>query len=275
MTGDIDDKPQPLIEHLMELRTRLIWSLVSFFVAFIACFAVAKHLFNYLVYPYKWAVEWAHLDLAKAELIYTAPQEFFFTQVKVAMFGALVISFPIIAAQIYKFVAPGLYKNERNAFLPFLIASPVLFLMGAALVYFFFTPMVMWFFLKMQQTGGDGQVGIQLMPKVSEYLSLIMTLVFSFGLVFQLPVITTLLARVGLLTSTWLAEKRKFAIVFAFIVAAVLTPPDPMSQIGLALPTILLYEISIYAARLVERQRSRQTLEESGGASEITKTDDV
>ncbi|AGB70982.1 MULTISPECIES: twin-arginine translocase subunit TatC [Rhizobium] len=275
MTGDIDDKPQPLIEHLMELRTRLIWSLVAFFVAFIGCFAVAKHLFNYLVYPYKWAVEWAHLDLAKSELIYTAPQEFFFTQVKVAMFGALVISFPIIAAQIYKFVAPGLYKNERSAFLPFLIASPILFLMGAALVYFFFTPMVMWFFLKMQQAPAEGQVGIALLPKVSEYLSLIMTLVFSFGLVFQLPVITTLLARVGLLTSAWLAEKRKFAIVFAFIVAAVLTPPDPMSQIGLALPTILLYEISIYAARLVERQRSRQTLEESGGTSEITKTDDV
>ncbi|SCB41873.1 twin-arginine translocase subunit TatC [Rhizobium multihospitium] len=275
MTGDIDDKPQPLIEHLMELRTRLIWSLVAFFIAFIGCFAVAKHLFNYLVYPYKWAVEWAHLDLAKSELIYTAPQEFFFTQVKVAMFGALVISFPIIASQIYKFVAPGLYKNERNAFLPFLIASPVLFLMGAALVYFFFTPMVMWFFLKMQQTGGDGQVGIALMPKVSEYLSLIMTLVFSFGLVFQLPVITTLLARVGLLTSAWLAEKRKFAIVFAFIVAAVLTPPDPMSQIGLALPTILLYEISIYAARLVERQRTRQALEESGGSSDVAKTDGV
>ncbi|MGZ9720747.1 twin-arginine translocase subunit TatC [Rhizobium miluonense] len=273
MTGDIDDKPQPLIEHLMELRTRLIWSLVSFFIAFIGCFAVAKHLFNYLVYPYKWAVEWAHLDLAKSELIYTAPQEFFFTQVKVAMFGALVISFPIIAAQIYKFVAPGLYKNERSAFLPFLIASPVLFLMGAALVYFFFTPMVMWFFLKMQQTPAEGQVGIALLPKVSEYLSLIMTLVFSFGLVFQLPVITTLLARVGLLTSTWLAEKRKFAIVFAFIVAAVLTPPDPMSQIGLALPTILLYEISIYAARLVERQRTRQTLEESGESSDVAKTD--
>ncbi|AYG58981.1 twin-arginine translocase subunit TatC [Rhizobium jaguaris] len=275
MTGDIDDKPQPLIEHLMELRTRLIWSLVAFFVAFIACFAFAKHLFNYLVYPYKWAVEWAHLDLAKAELIYTAPQEFFFTQVKVAMFGALVISFPIIAAQIYKFVAPGLYKNERSAFLPFLIASPILFLMGAALVYFFFTPMVMWFFLKMQQTPAEGQVGIALLPKVSEYLSLIMTLVFSFGLVFQLPVITTLLARVGLLTSAWLAEKRKYAIVFAFIVAAVLTPPDPMSQIGLALPTILLYEVSIYAARLVERQRARQALEESDETSDVAKTDSV
>lgn len=275
MTGDIDDKPQPLIEHLMELRTRLIWSLAAFFVAFVACFAFAKHLFNYLVYPYKWAVIWAGLDVSKSELIYTAPQEFFFTQVKVAMFGALVIAFPIIAAQIYKFVAPGLYKNERAAFLPFLIASPILFLMGAALVYFFFTPMVMWFFLKMQQAPTDGQVAISLMPKVSEYLSLIMTLVFSFGLVFQLPVITTLLARVGLVTSEWLAQKRKFAIVFSFIVAAVLTPPDPMSQIGLAVPTILLYEISIYAARLVERQRSRRELEESGQSTEVARTDNV
>jgi sec-independent protein translocase protein TatC len=274
MTSDIGDKPQPLIEHLMELRTRLIWSLAAFFIAFIGCFAVAKHLFNYLVYPYKWAVIWAHLDVAKSQLIYTAPQEFFFTQVKVAMFGALVIAFPIIAAQIYKFVAPGLYKNERAAFLPFLIASPLLFLMGAALVYFFFCPMVMWFFLKMQQSPTDGEIAISLMPKVSEYLSLIMTLVFSFGLVFQLPVITTLLARVGLLTSAWLAQKRKFAIVLAFVVAAVLTPPDPMSQIGLALPTILLYEISIYAARLVERQRSRQVLEESSASSDIVSKDD-
>jgi sec-independent protein translocase protein TatC len=272
MTSDIGDKPQPLIEHLMELRTRLMWSLAAFFIAFIGCFAFAKHLFNYLVYPYKWAVIWAHLDVSKSQLIYTAPQEFFFTQVKVAMFGALVIAFPIIAAQIYKFVAPGLYKNERAAFLPFLIASPVLFLMGAALVYFFFCPMVMWFFLKMQQSPADGEIAISLMPKVSEYLSLIMTLVFSFGLVFQLPVITTLLARVGLLTSTWLAQKRKFAIVLAFVVAAVLTPPDPMSQIGLALPTILLSEISIYAARLVERQRNRQALEESG-SSDIVSSD--
>lgn len=275
MSGDIEDKPQPLIEHLMELRTRLIWSLVAFFIAFIVCFYFAKHLFNYLVYPYKWAVVWAHLDVSKSELIYTAPQEFFFTQVKVAMFGALVIAFPIIAAQIYKFVAPGLYKNERAAFLPFLIASPILFLLGAALVYFFFTPMVMWFFLSMQQAPGQDEVAISLMPKVSEYLSLIMTLVFSFGLVFQLPVITTLLARVGFISSAWLAEKRKFAIVIAFVVAAVLTPPDPMSQIGLALPTILLYEISIYAARLVERQRARQALEENSGSTDVAKSDSV
>ncbi|EJC66040.1 twin-arginine translocase subunit TatC [Rhizobium sp. 1AS11] len=275
MSGDIEDKPQPLIEHLMELRTRLMWSIGAFFVAFIACFFFAKNLFNYLVIPYKTAVQWANLDVEKAQLIYTAPQEFFFTQVKVAMFGGLVVAFPIIAAQVYKFVAPGLYKNERQAFLPFLIASPVLFLMGGALVYFFFTPMVMWFFLSMQQAPGHDEVAISLMPKVSEYLSLIMTLVFSFGLVFQLPVITTLLARVGLLTSQWLAEKRKFAIVLAFVVAAVLTPPDPMSQIGLAIPTILLYEISIYAARLVERQRARQAVEKETGSADVAKTDSV
>lgn len=258
MSGETEDKPQPLIEHLMELRTRLIWSIGAFFVAFLGCFAVAKHLFNLLVIPYKWAVIWAGLDVAKSSLIYTAPQEFFFTQIKVAMFGALVISFPVIASQLYKFVAPGLYKNERAAFLPFLIASPLLFLLGGALVYFFFTPMVMWFFLAMQQLPENGEVAISLLPKVSEYLSLIMTLVLSFGLVFQLPVITTLLARVGLLTSQWLKEKRKFAIVAAFIVAAVLTPPDPMSQIGLALPAIILYEISIYLARLVEKKRAEE-----------------
>ncbi|MBX4895501.1 twin-arginine translocase subunit TatC [Rhizobium bangladeshense] len=275
MSGDIEDKPQPLIEHLMELRTRLMWSIGAFFIAFIVCFFFAKHIFNYLVYPYKLAVSWANLDVEKAQLIYTAPQEFFFTQVKVAMFGGLVIAFPIIAAQIYKFVAPGLYKNERAAFLPFLIASPLLFLLGAALVYFFFTPMVMWFFLSMQQAPGQDEVAISLLPKVSEYLSLIMTLVFSFGLVFQLPVVTTLLARVGLLTSEWLAEKRKFAIVLAFVVAAVLTPPDPLSQIGLAIPAILLYEISIYAARLVERQRSQRALDEASSSSDVAKTDSV
>ncbi len=272
MSGDIDDKPQPLIEHLIELRTRLMWSLGAFFLAFIVCFFFAKDLFNFLVVPYRWAVVWADMDVTKSELIYTAPQEFFFTQVKVAMFGALVIAFPVIASQIYKFVAPGLYKNERNAFLPFLVASPILFLLGAALVYFFFTPMVMWFFLAMQQAPEEGEMAISLLPRVSEYLSLIMTLVLSFGLVFQLPVVTTLLARVGILSSQWLREKRKFAIVIAFVVAAVLTPPDPLSQIGLALPTILLYEISIYAARLVERKRAEEALAETA-ASDLAETD--
>lgn len=266
---EIEKSSAPLIEHLIELRTRLIWSIGGFFVAFLVCFFFAKQLFNLLVIPFKWATRWAGLDPHKVELIYTAPQEFFFTQIKLAMFGGLVIAFPLIATQIYKFIAPGLYKNERAAFLPFLIASPVLFLMGASLVYFFFTPMVMWFFLAMQQAGTDDQVQISLLPKVSEYLSLIMTLIFSFGLVFQLPVVTTLMARVGMVSSQGLADKRKWAIVIAFVVAAVLTPPDPVSQIGLALPTILLYEISIWTARMIERKREQERVasetQEAGG----------
>lgn len=254
--AEIEKSSAPLIEHLMELRTRLIWCIAGFFIAFLGCFFFAKRIFNLLVIPFKTAVGWAHLDPTKVELIYTAPQEFFFTQVKIAIFGGIVIAFPLIAAQIYKFIAPGLYKNERKAFLPFLIASPILFIMGGCLVYFFFTPMMMWFFLSMQQSGGNGQVEISLLPRVSEYLSLIMTLIFSFGLVFQLPVVTTLLTRVGLLSSETLRSKRKYAIVLAFVVAAVLTPPDPMSQCGLAFPTILLYEVSIWTARWVERERA-------------------
>jgi sec-independent protein translocase protein TatC len=265
---EIDKSSAPLIEHLIELRRRLIWSIAGFFIAFLACFFLAKRLFNLLVIPFKWATQWAGLDPSKVELIYTAPQEFFFTQVKLAAFGGMVIAFPLIATQIYKFIAPGLYKNERNAFLPFLIASPILFLMGAALVYFFFTPMVMWFFLSMQQVGGGGDVQISLLPKVSEYLSLIMTLIFSFGLVFQLPVVTSLMTRVGLLSSQALKDKRKWAIVIAFVVAAVLTPPDPMSQIGLALPTIILYEVSIWSAKLIERSREQATKAETEDKSD-------
>ncbi|MEZ2332997.1 twin-arginine translocase subunit TatC [Mesorhizobium sp. RCC_202] len=274
---EIEKSSAPLIEHLIELRRRLIWSLGGFFVAFLVCFFFAKRLFNLLVVPFKWATQWAGLDPHKVELIYTAPQEFFFTQVKLAMFGGMVIAFPLIATQIYKFIAPGLYKNERNAFLPFLIASPILFLMGASLVYFFFTPMVMWFFLAMQQAGTNDQVQISLLPKVSEYLSLIMTLIFSFGLVFQLPVVTSLLTRVGMLSSKALAEKRKWAIVLSFVVAAVLTPPDPMSQCGLAIPTIILYEVAIWSARMIERsqERERQAREarESGSSAAEKPTD--
>ncbi|PWW04197.1 Sec-independent protein translocase TatC [Hoeflea marina] len=257
MSGDIEDTPQPLIAHLIELRNRLMWAIGGFMIAFIVCFMFAKQLFNVLVQPFIWAVGWSGIASRKIELIYTAPQEFFFTQVKIGMFGGLVLAFPLIAAQLYKFVAPGLYKNERSAFLPFLVASPILFMLGAALVYFFFTPMVMLFFLSMEQQGGNGEASIQLLPKVSEYLGLIMTLIFAFGLVFQLPVVTTLMARAGLVTSAGLADKRKYAIVAAFIAAAILTPPDPVSQIGLALPTILLYEIGIYCARFVERQRAQ------------------
>jgi sec-independent protein translocase protein TatC len=262
----VEESQAPLIEHLIELRKRLIWGILAFFAAFIGCFIYAKQLFNLLVIPFKWAVHWAGLPTSKVELIYTAPQEFFFTQVKVAMFGGMLLAFPVIATQVYKFVAPGLYRNERKAFLPFLFASPILFLIGGALVYFFFTPMVMWFFLAMQQTGPDSEVQIQLLPKVSEYLSLIMTLIFSFGLVFQLPVVTSLLVRAGLLTEQGLKDKRKWAIVIAFVAAAVLTPPDPVSQIGLALPTILLYEVSIFLARMIEKGRKAEEAEKSEDA---------
>ncbi|WP_028035195.1 twin-arginine translocase subunit TatC [Chelativorans sp. J32] len=257
---EVEKSSAPLIEHLIELRSRLIWAIGAFFIAFLVCFFFAREIFNLLVIPFQWATRWAGLNSEQVDLIYTAPQEFFFTQIKLAMFGGLVLAFPMIATQIYKFVAPGLYRNERRAFLPFLIASPILFLLGAALVYFFFTPMVMWFFLSMQQVGPDNEIQISLLPRVSEYLGLIMTLILSFGLVFQLPVVTTLLARVGLLSSQALANKRKVAIVAAFVVAAVLTPPDPVSQIGLALPTILLYEVSIWSARMVERKREEERL---------------
>lgn len=260
---EVEESSAPLLEHLIELRRRLIWAIVAFFVAFILCFAFARQLFNLLVLPYQWAIDWAGMDREKAELIYTAPQEFFFTQVKVAMFGGLVLAFPVIASQIYKFVAPGLYKHERMAFLPFLIAAPLLFLVGGALVYFFFTPMVMWFFLAMQQTGGGGEVQISLLPKVSEYLSLIMTLIVAFGLVFQLPVVTSLMTKAGLITSQGLKDKRKYAIVIAFVVAAVLTPPDPASQIGLAIPAILLYEISIWLAKMIEKKRAESETDTS------------
>ncbi|MFD2235890.1 twin-arginine translocase subunit TatC [Aureimonas populi] len=255
---EIEASSAPLIEHLIELRRRLIWALSGFFVAFLICFFFAKQLFNLLVVPYQVATSWAGLDAASVELIYTAPQEFFFTQVKIAAFGGFFLAFPIIAIQLYKFVAPGLYKEERGAFVPFLVATPLLFLVGAALVYFFFTPMVMWFFLSMQQAGGDGQATIALLPRVSEYLSLIMTLIFAFGLVFQLPVVSSLLVRAGMASSEGLAGKRKYAIVIAFIVAAVITPPDPLSQIGLAIPTILLYEVSIITARMIEKKRAER-----------------
>ena len=193
---DIEASKAPLIEHLIELRRRLIWALLAIFVAFLVCLWFAKPIYNLLLFPYRLA---AGAD-APIEMIYTAPQEFFFTQVKLALFGAIFLAFPVIASQIYMFVAPGLYKSERKAFLPFLIATPILFMIGAALVYFVAMPLAMKFFLSMQQTG-DGQVHIQLTAQVSEYLSLIMTLILGFGICFQLPVLLTLLARAGFITA--------------------------------------------------------------------------
>ncbi len=251
---DIDSTEAPLIEHLIELRTRLIRSLLGFAVAFVICFLLASQIFNILLVPYERAAG----DISGIRMIYTAPQEYFFTQLKIGLFGGLFLAFPVIATQIYMFVAPGLYKNERKAFLPFLVATPILFLMGAALVYFLVMPLAMSFFLSMEQAGTDGQMAIQLEARVSEYLSLIMTLIFAFGLCFQLPVLLTLLARAGLASSAGLRAKRKYAIVGIFAIAAVLTPPDPVSQLGLAFPTLLLYEISILSVSLVEKKRAEE-----------------
>ncbi|MEO1745373.1 MAG: twin-arginine translocase subunit TatC, partial [Pseudomonadota bacterium] len=251
-TEQMEETAAPLIVHLTELRNRLIWCIGAFVVGFILCYAVATPIFNFLVEPYQVAVRWLDRDPSETAFIFTAPQEFFFTRIKIGAFGGLVLAFPLIATQLYLFIAPGLYTNEKSAFFPFLIATPILFLIGAALVYFMIIPMAMWFFLSMEQPGGDGVVSIQNLPRVSEYLSLIMTLIFAFGLVFQLPVAITLLAKAGLVRAEGLANKRKYAIVIAFIAAAILTPPDPATQFGLAVPTILLYELSIYLARRVQ-----------------------
>lgn len=256
----VDSQKMPLLDHLIELRQRLFYSVVALFVAFLVCFYFAEQLYGFLVEPLA-KILMQRGDERLARMIFTDLTEVFFTYIKVSFFFAAFITCPIFLTQIWLFVAPGLYKNEKHALAPFLVASPMLFLLGASLVYFIILPFAWHFFMSFEVQGGEGMLPIQLEPKVGEYLSLTMKLIFAFGLCFQLPVVMTLLARVGLATSQGMAQKRKYAIVGVFIAAAVFTPPDPLSQISLAVPIILLYEISIQLARLVERKRAEREAE--------------
>ena len=268
MTNDIDESKAPLLDHLIELRKRLIRCAIAIVVLFLGCFFVAEEIYNFLAAPL--AEQLA--DRENARMIFTALHEVFFTQVKVAFFAALFISFPFVANQLWMFIAPGLYKNEKKAFLPFLVLTPILFFAGGALVYYMIFPLAWQFFLGFETIGGDGALAIQLEAKVDEYLSLVMKLIFAFGLSFELPLVLTLMARVGMATADGLAEKRRYAIVGAFVAAAVLTPPDPISQISLAIPIILLYEVSIISVRMVEKRR-KQRDDESDAAAGIGKRD--
>ncbi|MFT8431989.1 MAG: twin-arginine translocase subunit TatC [Acetobacter orientalis] len=245
----IHDQPMPLIDHLLELRRRLLWSGAAFLLCFALCYHYAGNLYLFLAQPLG---DIMRQQGEQPHLIYTALYEAFFTYIRVAFFGAAFLSFPVIAIQAWIFIAPGLYRSEKKAFAPFLIATPLLFLFGAALAYYFIFPIAWRFFLSFQSPAGAGGMQIELQAKVSEYLSLVMKLIMAFGISFELPVVLTLLARVGIVTSAMLKRFRRYAIVGAFIIAAVVMPPDVITQFGLAVPLVLLYEVSILSARLVE-----------------------
>ncbi len=248
----IDDKPMPLLEHLVELRTRLIWAMASFAVCFAISYYFADQIYYFLARPLAEILrETGNPD---PKLIYTQLYEAFFTRIKVAFFGGAFLGFPVIACQLWLFVAPGLYRSEKKALLPFLMATPFLFFLGASLAYFFVFPFAWRFFASFQTNTGGGGIPIELLPRVGEYLDLVMKLIFAFGLTFQLPVGLTLLAKVGITSSAALRRYRRYAIVGMFVLAAILAPPDIITQIGLAVPLMALYEISIIAAGYVEKK---------------------
>lgn len=253
----LDATRAPLMEHLIELRKRLIWALVSFGICFVFCFAVSTPILHFLIRP---------MQATTNHLIYTALTEVFMTQVKIAMFGGLCLGFPAIAAQLWIFVAPGLYKNEKRAFLPFLLWTPVMFVMGAAFVYYVMLPFSIRFFGSYQMPVTAGAMGIQLQAKVSEYLDLVMTLIFAFGLTFQLPVLLSLLAKVGIVSSKALKDMRRYAYVGLFGLAAIFTPPDAFSMLSLAFPLVALYEVSIFSVMMIERGKAREDAARAGTA---------
>ena len=240
------------VEHLTELRSRLVKSVIYLFIFFVICYFFAENIYSFLVAPYAEAVK---DDEVNRRLIFTALHETFITYLKVAFFAAMFISSPIILTQIWKFIAPGLYKNEKRALLPYLIATPTLFFLGGMLVYYLVMPLMIKFFLSFETSAQINSLPIQLEPKVNEYLSLIMRLIFAFGISFQLPVLLTLLARVGFIDSEYLIKRRKNVIIIIFIAAAILTPPDPITQIGLGIPLLILYELSIFSVKIVEKRK--------------------
>lgn len=253
---EIDASKAPLMDHLVELRQRLIYAIVGIVLGFMLCFYFADALFMVLVQPYRWAAKWA-TGKDTVKLIFTNAPEYFFTQIKLALFGATCLTFPNIALQIYKFVAPGLYKDEKDAFRPYLIATPLLFIAGALIVYFIVTPFMMYFFVKMQVTSGP--IEITLEQRVADYLSLIMTLILGFGVCFQLPVALSLLARSGFLNGDQLRTFRKYAVLAIAVAAAILSPPDPFSMLAMMAPTVLLYEASIWIVdRIAKAREARQ-----------------